>query len=162
MFRNRRTGAPLRLQVADGKLRSGGGTEIVPIGPAVYRFGAGVTRLEFHDGPPAHLRIVYPDGDTVMFDPVAQADTSAAGLAAYAGEYRSDEAEATYTAAVVDGRLVLRMRPETVIRLNPTYADAFGGPGGAIVRFYRGTDGRVQAFSIGTERVRELRFDRVR
>jgi CubicO group peptidase (beta-lactamase class C family) len=162
LFRNRRTGAPLRLLVAEGKLRSGGGTEIVPIGPATYRFGPSVTRLEFADGPPAQIRIVYPDGDTVMFEPVAEADTTAAGLAAYAGEYRSDEAEATYTVAVVEGRVVLRMRPETTIRLNPTYRDAFAGPGGAIVRFYRGADGRVQAFSIGTERVRELRFDRVR
>jgi hypothetical protein len=29
-----------------------------------------------------------------------------------------------------------------------------------MVRFIRGADGRVQAFTIGTERVRELHFDR--
>jgi CubicO group peptidase (beta-lactamase class C family) len=162
LYRNRRTGAPLRLQMVDGKLRSGGGTEIVPIGPAAFRFGASPTRVEFVEGPPMLARIVYPDGDTVMFEPAAPADSSAANLAAYAGEYRSDEAEATYTAAVVDGRLVLRMRPDITIGLTPTYADAFSGPGGSVVRFVRGADGRVQAFSIGTERVRELRFDRVR
>jgi CubicO group peptidase (beta-lactamase class C family) len=161
LYRNRRTGAPLRLQMVDGKLRSGGGTEIVPIGPAAFRFGASPTRVEFVEGPPMLARVVYPDGDTVMFEPAAPADTSAAGLAAYAGEYRSDEAEATYTAAVVDGALVLRMRPGTTIRLTPVYANAFTGPGGSIVRFVRGADGRIQAFSIGTERVRELRFDRV-
>jgi CubicO group peptidase (beta-lactamase class C family) len=161
LYRSRRTGAPLRLHMVEGKLRSGGGTEIIPIGPSVFSFGPSVTRLEFMDGPPPLLRIVYPDGDTVMYEPAAPADSSAANLAAYAGEYRSDEAEATYTVAVVDGRVVLRMRPDITFPIQPTYADAFAGPGGSIIRFIRGADGRVQAFTIGTERVRELRFDRV-
>jgi len=162
LYRSRRTGAALRMAVVDGKLRTGGGTELVPIGPAAFRFGASPTRVEFVDGPPLQVRIVYPDGDTVMYEPAAPADSSAANLATYAGEYRSDEAEATYTAAVVDGALVLRMRPDITFRLTPTYADAFTGPGGTIVRFVRGTGGRVQAFTLGTDRVRELRFDRVR
>ncbi|HYW11307.1 MAG TPA: hypothetical protein VE871_05100, partial [Longimicrobium sp.] len=113
---------------------------------------------DFVDGP----RIVYPDGDTVTFEPAAPADTSAANLASYAGEYRSDEAEATYTAAVVNGRMVLRMRPDITLPLVAAYADTFTGPGGSVMRFIRGADGRVQAFTIGVERVRELRFDRVR
>ena len=161
LYRSRRTGAALRLLMAEGKLRSGGGTELVPIGAGAFRFGASPTRVEFADGPPVAVRIVYPDGDTVMYEPAAPADSSAAGLAAYTGEYRSDEAEATYTAAVVEGRLVLRMRPDTTIPLVPVYADAFTGPGGSLVRFVRGADGRVQALTLGTERVRELRFDRV-
>jgi CubicO group peptidase (beta-lactamase class C family) len=161
LYRSRRTGAPLRLAMADGKLRTGGGTELVPAGGGVFRFGTQGTRVEFVDATPVRVRIVYPDADTVMYEPVAAADSSAAGLAAYAGEYRSDEAEATYTAAVADGALVLRMRPDATIRLTPVYADGFTGPGGSIVRFIRGADGRVQAFTIGTERVRELRFDRV-
>jgi CubicO group peptidase (beta-lactamase class C family) len=160
LYRNRITGAPLRLVMADGKLRSGGGTEIIPIGPSVFSFGPSHTRVEFVDGPAP--RIVYPDGDTALYEPVAPADTSAANLATYAGEYRSDEAEATYTAAVVEGRLVLRMRPATTLRVTPVYADAFTGPGGVLVRFVRGADGRVQGFTLGTDRVRELRFDRVR
>ena len=117
--------------------------------------------MEFADGPPVQLRLLPADGDTVVYDPAAPADSSAANLATYAGEYRSDEAEATYTAAVVEGRLVLRMRPNATLRLSPTYADAFAGPGGSVVRFIRGADGRVQAFTLGTERVRELRFDRI-
>jgi hypothetical protein len=161
MYRSRRTGAPLRLLMADGTLRSGGGTELVPAGGGVFRFGTAGTRIEFMDGPPVQVRIVYPDADTVMYEPAAAADTSPAHLATYTGEYRSDEAEATYTAAVVDGALVLRMRPDITFRLTPTYADAFSGPGGSIIRFIRGADGRVQAFTFGTERVRELRFGRV-
>jgi CubicO group peptidase (beta-lactamase class C family) len=162
VYRSRRTGAPLRMRMVDGKLRTGGGTELVPAGGGVFRFGTAGTRLEFVDASPVQLRIVYPDGDTVMYEPAAAADSTPARLATYAGEYRSDEAEATYTAAVVDGALVLRMRPSTTFRLTPVYADAFSGPGGSLVRFIRGRDGRVQAFTLGTDRVRELRFDRVR
>ncbi|MBW3573176.1 MAG: serine hydrolase [Gemmatimonadetes bacterium] len=160
LYRSRRTGEPLRLVMADGKLRTGGGTELVPVGPATFRFGSSPTRVEFVEATPVQVRIVYPDGDTVMYEPAAAADTSATHLATYTGEYRSDEAEATYTVAVVNGGLVLRMRPDMAIRLSPAYADAFSGPGGSIVRFIRGADGRVQAFTIGTDRVRELRFDR--
>ncbi|HEY0018456.1 MAG TPA: serine hydrolase domain-containing protein [Longimicrobium sp.] len=161
LYRSRRTGAPLRLVMADGKLRTAGGTELVPIGGTAFRYGSSASRVEFADGPPVQLRLLPADGDTVVYDPAAPADSSAANLATYAGEYRSDEAEATYTAAVVEGRLVLRMRPNATLRLSPTYADAFAGPGGSVVRFVRGADGRVQAFTLGTERVRELRFDRI-
>jgi CubicO group peptidase (beta-lactamase class C family) len=161
-YRNRRTGAPLRMLTADGKLRTGGGTELIPVGPGAFRFGASPTRVEFVEGRPMLARVVYPDADTVMFEPVAPADTTPANLASYAGEYHSEEAEATYTAVVEGGRLVLRMRPDTSIPLNPVYADAFSGPGGSLMRFVRGADGRVEAFTITVERVRGLRFDRVR
>jgi CubicO group peptidase (beta-lactamase class C family) len=159
MYRHRRTGAPLRLTMADGKLRAGN-NELVPVGPAAFRLGG--VRVEFADGPDAGGRLVFPDGDTIAFEPAPPSDTTAANLASYAGEYRSDEAEATYTVAVENGTVMLRMRPSTSFRLVPLYADGFAGPGGMVVRFIRGADGRVQAFTITVERVRGLRFDRVR
>ncbi|HVH13586.1 MAG TPA: serine hydrolase, partial [Longimicrobium sp.] len=162
LYRSRRTGEPLELVMAGDRLTTKGGTELVPLGPSVFSFGGGATRVEFVDSPPMLVRILYPDGDSVTYEPAAPADTSPASLAAYAGEYRSDEAEATYTAEVRGGTLVLRMRPDITLPLSPAYADAFTGPGGVIVRFVRGADGRVKALTLGTDRVRELRFDRVR
>jgi CubicO group peptidase (beta-lactamase class C family) len=159
MYRHRRTGAPLRLTMADGKLRAGN-TELVPIGPAAFRLGG--VRVEFADGPPAEGRLVFPEGDTIVFEPAPPADTTAANLASYAGEYRSDEAEATYTVAVENGTVMMRMRSGTAFRLVPLYADGFAGLPGMVVRFIRGADGRVEAFTITVERVRGLRFDRVR
>ena len=159
MYRNRRTGAPLRLVMADGRLRAGN-TELVPVGPAAFRLGG--VRVEFADGPAAGGRLVFPDGDTIVFEPAPPADTTAANLASYAGEYRSDEAEATHTVAVENGTVMLRIRPSIAIRLVPIYADGFAGPGGMVVRFIRGADGRVEAFTLTVERVRGLRFDRVR
>ena len=158
LYRSRRTGEPFPLVLAEDRLRLPDGREMVPIGERAFRLGA--TRVEVSRGAPA-LVVVFPDGDTVVYEPVARAEATAAQLAEYVGEYRSEEAEAAYTAAIVDGRLVLRRRPDAVLALAPAYADAFTTPGGWLVRFVRGPDGRVRALTVSVERVRDLRFDRV-
>ena len=55
------------------------------------------------------------------------ASPGATQLAELAGAYVSDEAETTLVAAVDGNGLVLKRRPETVIRLTPIYPDAFTG-----------------------------------
>jgi CubicO group peptidase (beta-lactamase class C family) len=159
LFRGRRTGEPLPLVVAEGALTTGGGQRLVPIAPNTFR--GGVRQFEMVPGTPATLRVLWPDGDTLIYDAVAPWQPAPAELAAFAGEYRSDEAEATYTAAVEEGRLVLRRRPDTRVALTPVYADAFTTPQGVLVRFVRGGDGHVRALTVSIERVRDLRFDRV-
>jgi CubicO group peptidase (beta-lactamase class C family) len=161
LFRSRRTGEPLPfVVVGDSALTLGSGLRLVPIGPNTFR--AGARRVEMVPGTPRTLRMLYPDGDTVIYEAVAKWEPTPTQLTGFAGEYRSDEAEAGYTAAVEDGRLVLRRRPDTRAELTPGYADAFTTPEGVLVRFIRGADGRVQAFTVSVERVRDLRFERVR
>jgi CubicO group peptidase (beta-lactamase class C family) len=161
-YRSRRTGEPLRVMMGGGALRIEGGPFLSAEGPDVFR--AGSARLEFVDvdGRSRLLRMIDADADTMEYERVNPGNPTAAQLAAYAGEYRSVEAEAGFTALVVDGRLVLRQRADVVITLTPAYADGFSGPGGSVIRFVRGTDGRVRALTITVERVRNLRFDRVR
>ena len=65
-------------------------------------------------------------GDELVVRPAAE----------YAGTYVSDEAEATLIAAADGNALVLKRRPDDVIRLSPLYRDAFRGPIG-FVRFHR-------------------------
>lgn len=161
IYRDRRIGETLELSLADDTLRTAAGTRLIPIRPGAFRLSSGAGTVEFVGGEPGVARLVWADGDTLWYDAAAPADTSAATLAGYAGEYRSDEAEATYTVAVADGRLVLRRRPDTVLRLTPAYADAFLTPDDWMVRFERGPDGRVRALTLGVARVRALRFDRV-
>lgn len=159
VYRGRRTGEPVSLVMAEGRLMRSDGREMLPIGPNAFRVGA--ARVEMVPGAPAAMRVLPPDGDTLLYDAVEHWQPTPAQLAAYAGRYRSDEAETTYTAVVEDGRLVLRRRPDTRTELTPVYADGFTTPQGALVRFVRGTDGRVQAMTVSVERVRGLRFDRV-
>jgi CubicO group peptidase (beta-lactamase class C family) len=164
LYRSRRTGEPLRLRMGDGKLRNASG-ELAPLSATRFRLGRGPAQLVFEDAPAgrrAPLRILAADGDTVEYEPVDEAAPSALHLAALAGEYRSDEAEVTYTVAAEDGKLLLRRRPDVTVLLTPAYADAFTTPAGSLVRFTRDAAGEVDGMSLGLGRVRDLRFVRAR
>jgi hypothetical protein len=71
----------------------------------------------------------------------------------------SDDAETTLRAAVEEGALVLKRRPDTIIRLTPLYKDAFSGQLGTII-FRRSGTGRVTELSVVQDRVWDLRFAR--
>jgi CubicO group peptidase (beta-lactamase class C family) len=79
----------------------------------------------------------------------------------YAGTYVSADAEATLTAAVIDGTLVLKRRPDTTIALTPLYADAFSADHAlGTVIFRRDASGRPTELSVVQDRVWNMRFER--
>jgi len=86
---------------------------------------------------------------------------TAAQLQQLTGTYVSDEAETTFTAAMSDGALVLKRRPDTVIRLTPTSTqDVFAAGSLGTITFKRDDSGRVVSLSVKQERVWDLRFDK--
>lgn len=97
----------------------------------------------------------------VLPAPAMNPRPSAAQLAELTGTYASDEAEVTLTAAVADGTLVLKRRPDAVIVLTATAKDVFRGSLGTVT-FRRDAAGAVHAFSVTQERVWDLRFTRQR
>jgi CubicO group peptidase (beta-lactamase class C family) len=78
-------------------------------------------------------------------------------LSAFAGSYWSDEAETMLVAAVDQGSLVLRRRPDTVITLTRIETDVFRGSIGTVT-FRRNAAGAVEALSVKQDRVWDLRF----
>lgn len=163
LYRNLRTGEPLRMTLTDGILRLEGRTALTPLSDSLFQVGNGGARVAIEwtrDGRVGTLRRIAADGDVVPHEPVAEANPTPAELAAYQGEYWSDEAEAGYTVALEDDRLVLRQRPGVTIPLTPSYADTFQGASGLLVRFQRDPAGRVVSISLGMGRVRELVFTR--
>ena len=84
---------------------------------------------------------------------------TAAQLSALTGIYSSDEAETVLTAAVDEGQLILKRRPDAVIKLTATGPDKFRGSIGTVT-FIRNASGAVNALSINQERVWDLRFVR--
>jgi len=82
---------------------------------------------------------------------------SAAQLNALAGSYWSDEAETMLVAAVDQGALVLRRRPDTVIKLTAIGPDKFRGSIGTVT-FMRNASGAVDSLSVNQDRVWDLRF----
>ncbi|HSC98026.1 MAG TPA: serine hydrolase domain-containing protein [Casimicrobiaceae bacterium] len=82
---------------------------------------------------------------------------SEATLTPLAGSYWSDEAETTLTAMVEHGALVLKRRPDAVIKLTAIGPDTFRGSIGAVT-FRRNAAGSVEALSVTQDRVWDLRF----
>jgi CubicO group peptidase (beta-lactamase class C family) len=84
-----------------------------------------------------------------------------ATLSEFAGVYASEEAETVLRVEIKDDKLVILRHPDSVFLMLPTYADAFTSKLGS-VQFARGADGKVTAFDLGSSRVWDLRFTRVR
>ena len=97
--------------------------------------------------------VVMPAPPPVVMNPPPSAEQ----LKAFAGTYWSDEAETTLTAALDEGVLVLKRRPDTVIKLTATGPDKFRGSIGNVA-FTRNAAGAVNGLSINQERVWDLRF----
>jgi len=80
-------------------------------------------------------------------------------LAEYAGRYVSDEAEADFTVAADGDVLVLKRRPDAVLKMRPVSRDAFAVPSLGTVTFHR--DGsRVVGLSVKLDRVWDMPFAR--
>ncbi len=166
VYRDRGTAEPVRFQVSDGVLRTRG-VALEPLSGTDFRGTSGPEfRLVFQPAPgggggrPKALGIM--GRDTTVLDAVAPADTCAAHLADYAGDWYSPEAEATWTLAPEDGKLVARRRPDTRLELQPAYADAFTSTPGAVWVFDRDASGKVTGLGIWLQRARDMRFERVR
>ena len=84
---------------------------------------------------------------------------SSAQLEALTGSYWSEEAETMFVAAVDQGSLVLRRRPDAVIKLTAIGPDKFRGSIGTVT-FMRNGSGAVDSLSVNQDRVWDLRFSR--
>jgi hypothetical protein len=155
-YRDPRTGETVTIAAEGGRARIVGGPALVPID--ARRLVANGDTLVVGDAP-GPILVVDVQGDSLRFEPLAPFAPTAAQLAAYAGTYVSDEADATIVVDVADGALRARRADgRSLGRLVPAYADAFEG--GADVRFVRDAGGRVTALSVREPRVWDLRFVR--
>jgi CubicO group peptidase (beta-lactamase class C family) len=162
VYREPRSALALRVEMEGEKLAIADFGELTPLSESRFRLDE-AAEVEFAPAPAGQrgvLRLIV-GGDTTTFEPMPAWTPTPSELAALAGEYHGDEAEATYTAEVVEGKLVLRRRPNTTIELVPTYPGAFITPGGWMVLFARDASGRAESFGLWLDRARDLRFDRV-
>ena len=136
-------------------------TRIIPLGDGRYRVGTS-TELRFEGDPAAPTRmLVRTTGETVTFTRADTITLAPARLAEYAGNYRSDEVDATHTWKIEKEQLVLYVDDRRVGVLEPTYKDGFIR-GGNVIDVQRDSRGRITGFIVEAGRVRHLRFTRVR
>ena len=137
---------------------------LIPLGDNHFR-RAGSTRVETIDfegrGGAPRLRIPSDTGE-VVYDWAALIDPSADELAAYVGQYYSEEVVTDYTVRVDDGTLILAHRKRDDVTLQPTFADGFVAPNqGLGLTFTRDAGDRVDGLTLSSGRVRKVRFERV-
>jgi CubicO group peptidase (beta-lactamase class C family) len=161
VWRNEKTHEPVRMTLSGGALQSFRGRLSALSENALLIPPSSRWELLASGAPPTRARLVSADGDTAFFARETTWDPSATQLQSYAGTYTSDDAEATFTLTVKDGKLVATSRPDRSGALTPTYRDGFTTPDGNVVWFHRDARGRVNSASLGMGRVRDLRFRRV-
>jgi hypothetical protein len=88
---------------------------------------------------------------------VPEFQPSQSQLQEYTGEYRSDEAEATYFVEIENGTFVMKDRWGQGRLLQPVYPDAFSSGGNTYI-FRRDPSGQVTEMSLSQGRVWDLRF----
>jgi hypothetical protein len=134
---------------------------MVPLEGGRFRVGP-TTEVRFEGDVPAPSRmIVRTTGEPVTYTRADTAALTPAQLAEYAGDYRSEEVEATHTWKVEKGQLALYVNHRRLGVLEPAYKDAFTR-GGAVIDVQRDARGRITGFVVESGRVRHLRFSRVR
>src|SRR5207245_431508 len=105
------------------------------------------------------LHVTDEFGTVDVCERAATSKPTPAQLEDLAGTYESAEAETTLTAAVENGGLVLKRRPDATIKLIPVYVDAFNAGSLGVVIFRRDA-GKVTALSVVQDRVWDMRFTR--
>jgi CubicO group peptidase (beta-lactamase class C family) len=149
LYRNLRDHTAVLAAVDNGRLRIGGAL-FTPI--SADTFVDGESRFVAEAG---RLRA----GDGRLFEKVDAVNPTVAELQELAGEYRSEEAQATLRIEVQGVSLMLQNRAGSWTPLRPTYRDAFAANVG-VVRFLRDASGTVTGLSVHQDRVWDLRFVR--
>jgi CubicO group peptidase (beta-lactamase class C family) len=161
IWRNEKTHAPARFVIENGVSRWSG-ARLVPMGDGQFTAGGNQLKFAFDkDGKPMSAQSVDSDGEVTRFVPEKEWTPTAADLASFKGDWFSEEAGATFTIAVEADKAFIRQRPATSLPMQSLYKDHFGVQG-YVVWFTRDKNGKVNGLHVGTSRMRDMPFARVR
>jgi CubicO group peptidase (beta-lactamase class C family) len=152
-----------RLYIRDGRLMTdtGGDTfELRPISATRFVLSGTSVAFEFTGDKQAQISGFGPK--PTVLRKVDLLRLSPAELKAFEGPFGNTEVDATFSITVTDTGLILRRHARPDIALDPVYADTFQGDLVGVVKFARDTSRHVTGFTIKTDGVRSLRFERVR
>ena len=159
---------PTTLQVVELSLREGQlilgrtrGPTLVPVAENRFRITGQPVDLVFANGEHAGFeRQSLRDGQRLPFEWRQPPAVSSSALAAYAGEYYSEEVDARYQVAASSSALSFRTGTSSPTPARPLFLDTFDWDGDYTVRFIR-TTGQVTGFEVTNERIRRVKFVRV-
>ena len=161
IWRSEKTHAPARFVIENGVSRWSG-ARVVPMGGGQFTVGGNQLKFMFDkDGKPVSAETVDSDGEVRRFAPETEWTPAPADVASFQGDWFSEEAGATFTVAADAGKLFIKQRPATSLRMQPIYKDHFDVEG-YVVWFTRDKNGKVNGMHVGASRMRDMPFARVK
>ena len=167
VYRNSQTGLIVPIAITGGRLTA------APFGAPMPL--AAVNATHFHTASPFPVDVVFEpaatghgqrlrlslgeDGKPDVFERIPALSIPPARLAEYAGEYWSEELQATYRFKIVGSSLTVTSPGDPPQTLTPTVRDAFVVPGAALT-FGRDANGRITSAVLWVAQDRNVKFQR--
>jgi len=98
------------------------------------------------------------ESDTMRFKKVAPPDLASTSLLSLAGEYRSEEADATYSVEIKNNEVWVQVKPFASFKLLPSFLDGYFSGDGDLYEFKRDKAGRVNRLEVSTSRAEKVIF----
>lgn len=167
LWREEKTRMPERTTIDEktGKLRAGG-APLIPLKDGTFQFEGSdppaIVRFEF-DGSGKRKSVTTTTGeDVIRFiaeDSWSPAESELEGLA---GLWSSEEAETSVRVIVEKGKVKIRLTSLQEIPMIPVYKDHFAVSDDSIVWIERNSKGEIERLHVGTGRLRDIFFTRVK
>jgi CubicO group peptidase (beta-lactamase class C family) len=158
IWRNDVTQNANEIALDKGELKINGGP-LKPIADGSFMLGE--RKLKFKAGNPVTAEIANPDGSFTRLTMVDPWTPTAADLTSFAGDWYSEEAGASVTFAVDGDKASLKQRANRKFPLRPIYKDHFSFPG-YVIWFTKDASGKVDKMHVGTGRMRDMLFTRMK
>ena len=168
VYRNPETGLVVPITVTGGRLTAspfGAPITLAPMNATHFHsaspFSFDVVFEPAASGHPQRMRLTVGDDGSKpdVLERIPTLSISPAQLAAYAGDYWSEELQATYRFKVVGDSLTVTTPNDPPQTLRPTVRDAFVAPGVSLT-FGRDAKGRITSAVLWVAQDRNIRFQR--
>ncbi len=160
-WRNEKTRNANQIALDKGELKINGGA-LTPVSEGFFMLGDRKAKfIANRDGAPETMEIANTDGSTTRLVFEREWKPTAADLADFEGDWYSEEAQSRVSIKVENGNAFLILRPVAKFQLRPVYKDALSAQG-YVMWFPRDRTGKVSEMHVGTGRMRDMLFTRVR
>ncbi|MES1217735.1 MAG: serine hydrolase domain-containing protein [Bacteroidota bacterium] len=162
LYKHMRVGDVQELGIVNDSLAfKPSGVTLIPIAETKFAKDGFVIQFPAAIANPKTMLFQNPSGDTATYFRVNAFTGGENAMKELTGTYQSDEADAVMNVVVKDGNLQLLLHPDTYIKLDPVYADAFSD-GETFCQFLRNNKKKVTGFTITVSRVRNLLFTKIK
>lgn len=157
-YRNPESHSLLEVSAKDGELLIYG-QHLKSHGKGRFTFDfGGEAQFQSPTTTPPRFTLAFPDSPAERYEKVEPLNLTEGKLAAYIGDFASQELEVTYHIAVKDGKLTVTMNWREPAMLTPSFADEFQGPDGTALVFRRDKARHITSFDLHAGRVRNITF----